>query len=260
MPTGAHPSGVHGPTTVTRGYVCGTRYHEAQGGTAAPRTCGCGTYAIGECATCNTPVCGDHSWMMAGQRLCRDCVAAANEREAAASRASRERAVAESQQRLDAERARVLTKLELTPAEAFDALVLDERTSDRRTDYWAARALLELAPSSFTRLAVDRLKRSGRRLQTERNYSGSSRSLVGKAILAARSYEFWDATLFGSLQLTPGGRWHEVRIVGERNVGHGMSTNEHRAGSVAEDEAVARIRAALEQIVQDAESRKIATG
>jgi hypothetical protein len=35
--------------------------------------CSCGTYAIGECAGCGVPVCGDDSKRVKGRRLCQSC-------------------------------------------------------------------------------------------------------------------------------------------------------------------------------------------
>ena len=35
-----------------------------------PAKCKCGTYAIGECAECGVSVCGDHSAVHEGRRLC----------------------------------------------------------------------------------------------------------------------------------------------------------------------------------------------
>lgn len=36
--------------------------------------CTCGTYAIGECSSCHTPVCGDDSDRKDGTRLCTRCL------------------------------------------------------------------------------------------------------------------------------------------------------------------------------------------
>lgn len=50
--------------------VCATRYHV--GGPISTALCACGTFAIGICPQpeCGIPVCGDHSRLMDGQRLC----------------------------------------------------------------------------------------------------------------------------------------------------------------------------------------------
>ena len=49
---------------------CGHRYAESVGLPAPGAVCGCGTFAIGLCADCSTPVCGDHSGVWGGNRLC----------------------------------------------------------------------------------------------------------------------------------------------------------------------------------------------
>lgn len=55
--------------------LCGRRYHEADWEAGVNATCACGTFAIGQCAECETLVCGDHSRLVGGSRLCRSCEA-----------------------------------------------------------------------------------------------------------------------------------------------------------------------------------------
>jgi hypothetical protein len=55
---------------VPREVICGTRYAEGNGSEMTGSTCACGTFAIGMCAKCQTPVCGDHSALWDGRRLC----------------------------------------------------------------------------------------------------------------------------------------------------------------------------------------------
>jgi hypothetical protein len=65
---------------------CGERYHEAdEGGTTL--LCECSTFAIGLCADCGKPVCGDCSSLYQRQRLCLEHVRAGQE---AAARAAAE--------------------------------------------------------------------------------------------------------------------------------------------------------------------------
>ena len=60
-----------GPMAIEHRDVCGNEYTEGlNGGT----TCACGTFAIGHCAECSTPVCGTHSGLWEGrERLCGTC-------------------------------------------------------------------------------------------------------------------------------------------------------------------------------------------
>lgn len=53
-------------------YLCGTRYQEGVQ-VESSRSCGCGTYSIGRCASCGEEVCGDHSVLRSGSRLCGEC-------------------------------------------------------------------------------------------------------------------------------------------------------------------------------------------
>lgn len=64
--------GQQGPHEVLTPVSCRTEYHEAPvgGGAQVSSRCACGTYAIGECAECGTPVCGNCSRMHRGSRLC----------------------------------------------------------------------------------------------------------------------------------------------------------------------------------------------
>jgi hypothetical protein len=52
--------------------VCGTRYHEATDGPRGGATpvCACGTFAVGVCAECGAPVCGECSSRRNQRRLC----------------------------------------------------------------------------------------------------------------------------------------------------------------------------------------------
>src|SRR5664280_2987496 len=54
---------------------CRTRYQEGPGQPAIP-LCECGTFSIGICQDCRTPVCGDHSLLAGRVRQCSSCVAA----------------------------------------------------------------------------------------------------------------------------------------------------------------------------------------
>jgi hypothetical protein len=53
-PTGAHPSGIHGPTV--RHVTCGRRYQVPVAGSTLG-ICGCGMQAIAVCARCANPIC-----------------------------------------------------------------------------------------------------------------------------------------------------------------------------------------------------------
>lgn len=50
---------------------CRTEYHE--GGAATAEVCRCGTFAIGRCSDCGVAICGDHSALRDGKRVCSDC-------------------------------------------------------------------------------------------------------------------------------------------------------------------------------------------
>lgn len=81
--------------------------------------CGCGTFAIGRCAACHAFVCGDHSALVEGRRLCASDIAA--RREAAERDRRRQRLEAEA----EAAARRRVAALEEAEAERFIALAVD---------------------------------------------------------------------------------------------------------------------------------------
>lgn len=64
-----------GPQVLVSYVVCSHQYQE---GSATGLACTCGTFAIGRCAVCGSPVCGDHSRLSERQRLCTRCWNAAD--------------------------------------------------------------------------------------------------------------------------------------------------------------------------------------
>lgn len=64
------------PMPFARQRVCGHEYHEAtEFGEAEMQYCACDTGAIGRCANDHRPVCGYHSKLRDGRRLCDECAA-----------------------------------------------------------------------------------------------------------------------------------------------------------------------------------------
>lgn len=53
--------------------MCGETYQEGAPPTSQSPLCSCGTYAIGKCRDCEDSVCGLHSSMRGGARLCGTC-------------------------------------------------------------------------------------------------------------------------------------------------------------------------------------------
>ena len=60
------------PIFEDRAFVCRDRHHVGMALIDWPE-CECGTFAIGRCKTCSTPVCGDDSVRLAGERVCKAC-------------------------------------------------------------------------------------------------------------------------------------------------------------------------------------------
>lgn len=70
VPSG-RPDGTVRPLDQTSRRLCGHQYQDfAPSPGTVPPTCSCGTFAIGLCVECNLPVCGLHSSISDGRRLC----------------------------------------------------------------------------------------------------------------------------------------------------------------------------------------------
>ena len=70
-------AGIVGAQQATRFVICGHEYHEAAPlAVEAGLACDCGTFAIGRCAECSRAICGTHSKVVDGRRLCEADVAA----------------------------------------------------------------------------------------------------------------------------------------------------------------------------------------
>jgi hypothetical protein len=64
------------PVPFAQQLVCGHEYHEATDlGDGEMQYCSCDTGAIGRCADDHRPVCGYHSALRDGRRLCTECIA-----------------------------------------------------------------------------------------------------------------------------------------------------------------------------------------
>jgi len=62
---------VHQHLRFERPRPCGRRYHVGPPTSGSPAAvCGCGTFAIGLCGECGAGVCGDHSVLRTGRRVC----------------------------------------------------------------------------------------------------------------------------------------------------------------------------------------------
>lgn len=88
-PTGAL---VPGPVNGT----CGHRYQDGSG-RVSDAQCECGTFAIGICKRCDRPVCGYHSTIESGVRLCAPCRSIVADERKAAWKQSRDARIAELQ-------------------------------------------------------------------------------------------------------------------------------------------------------------------
>lgn len=78
VPNPGGPAGAMMPVEHISRHQCGVRYSD--GGTGGNiQSCACGTFAIGACADCGLLVCGDHSRLYKGRRLCSEHVRAMEE-------------------------------------------------------------------------------------------------------------------------------------------------------------------------------------
>ena len=89
--TGLHPSGKFGPAFQTVAHPCGRRYQEGAPGGTGTLCQTCTVFAIGICADCGKPQCGNCGRHYQGAFLCAECrqARAAAERAAAAELAAK---------------------------------------------------------------------------------------------------------------------------------------------------------------------------
>src|SRR5436305_827208 len=98
---------------------CGTVYPQSAADDESPRLCRCGVTAVGECSECSRPICGEHSALWRGWRVCDRDLANARMR-ARAREAEEQRRAAEAAAAAEAERIRRRTTLlPLTEEEAL---------------------------------------------------------------------------------------------------------------------------------------------
>jgi len=177
---------VQTPNSTSR--VCLQRYHE--GAAASGEECRCGTFAIGRCARCNLPVCGDHSRLVGKVRLC-DEHAKEAQRDEAATAAERARAV----EKRSAE-ARLIqetidqTLLDLPAKEAFRMLFISNDLTSRQLLNSAVGALQALAPPLVTTIARECLSEVAAPERLGR-YAGARGSFVGKTLDSIRTVNVW---------------------------------------------------------------------
>jgi hypothetical protein len=86
VPTGLHPSGKFGPVYQTIAHPCGRRYQEGAPGGTGTLCQTCTVFAIGICADCGNPQCGNCGRHYQGAFLCAQCRQARAAAEQAAAR------------------------------------------------------------------------------------------------------------------------------------------------------------------------------
>jgi hypothetical protein len=128
--------------------VCGHRYHLAINiDDGDMQYCACDTGAIGRCANDYRPVCGDHSRLRGGRRLCLECAAEFDaEGATAAARAQHQAALEKLQPWLDQFRIACAGLQELTdPTDRFVILLLLARRTSQLAFRYHREATLALA-------------------------------------------------------------------------------------------------------------------
>jgi hypothetical protein len=107
VPTGLHPSGRFGPVFQTVANPCGRRYQDGASGGTGMLCQTCTIFAIGICADCGIPQCGENCGRhYRGAFLCAQCRKARAMAEQAAGQAAAQKAAAEiAQQRAVADAA-----------------------------------------------------------------------------------------------------------------------------------------------------------
>jgi hypothetical protein len=101
IPTGLHPSGKFGPPFQTVAHPCGRRYQDGAPGGTGTLCQTCTVFAIGICADCGNPQCGNCGRHYRGAFLCAQC----RQARAAAEQAAAQEAAAEAARKKAADKA-----------------------------------------------------------------------------------------------------------------------------------------------------------
>ena len=129
------------------GKRCGTVYIQTRNDNSGPEACRCGQPAVGECSECTDVVCGEHSDLWRGWRVCDRDLANARVRAWATERRAWEAAEGDRRWRRN-------TLLELSDADALWMLYVQEPRSEQEIRS-AERTLRRLPPDAFTHVALD---------------------------------------------------------------------------------------------------------
>jgi hypothetical protein len=124
------PNGSMVPVDTVETHPCEATYQEGAPAAGAA-LCRCGTYAIGRCGECHVDVCGDHSGLTGGRRLCgihlpigqaekraRDAAAEADRKRAEAEQRQRQRELTRRTEAAREEKAFTSVQQQLTMLEA----------------------------------------------------------------------------------------------------------------------------------------------
>jgi hypothetical protein len=176
-----------------------------------PTHCRCGAEPIGTCEECSLPVCGDHSTLWRGWRVCDRDLAEGQERSRRQAE-EEERRVKEATAAAKAEAERLRnTPLDLTPEQALHLLYEQEPRTEQQVR--SAVHVLRRVPSAwFTELCLDVLRKTARRTKTRRG-------LIRRSGWAVSGEHFHDRSWF----LTRGGTWYRSGSYGESGAEQGYS-------------------------------------
>ncbi|MDK3257112.1 hypothetical protein [Blastococcus capsensis] len=209
---GAGTSGVAEPGESAR---CGTAYLQTRSDDAGAAVCRCGTPAVGECSECTRMVCGDHSGLWQGWRVCDRDLANARLRARNAAVAE-ERQAREAAAAAEAERLRQRsTLLELADEDAVWNLYVRSEPRTEQEIRSAVHVLRRLTAAEFTDACLYVLPYAGAP-RTQRN--GLSRlsgwlftgpDFHGRSWLLTRKGEWHRSASAGTDQ---GHRWKKVRF------------------------------------------------
>ncbi|WP_448625865.1 hypothetical protein [Geodermatophilus sp. URMC 64] len=206
------------------GARCGTIYLQARADDSGPALCRCGEPALGECSECTRLVCGDHSDLWRGWRVCDRDLARARMQERAAA-AAEEHRIREAVAAAEAERHRQRnTRLELSAEDALWLLYVDEPRTEQEIRS-AADVLRRLPAAEFTALCLAVLPQICDKVKTRR--SGLHR-LSGWPFAGP---DYHDRSWF----LTAKGDWYRSGSYGESGAEQG-----HRGRKVRFDDTEKR--------------------
>ena len=208
-----------GASPVAESEHCGTVYLQTRSDEEGPATCRCGSPAVGECSECTRMVCGEHSDLWHGWRVCDHDLAQARMK-ARAAELTEQRRIQQVAAAAEAEAMRQRTTvLDLSEEDSLWLLYVRDQPRTEQEIRSAVHVLRGLTAEAFTELCLYVLPHAGDPEKTRRG--GLSRlsgwpfagpDFHGRSWFLTRKGEWYRIGSYGAAGAEQGHRGKKVRF------------------------------------------------